>query len=62
MNKHNWIGLCSDINTHWSNTYHWYKCDKCGEETESTKEDQDRPSEEGCNPKEGSQVFPLSSI
>lgn len=62
LKKHNWIGLCSDINTHWNSTYQWYRCSNCKKETEHTKTDQKKPSDDGCTAKEEGNIFPLSSI
>ena len=63
-NKHNWVALCSDINTHWSKTFHWWKCSKCGVETEHSKNNNiSMPCLDGCNDGDGTdKVFPLSSI
>ena len=61
--KHNWFPLCSDINTHWSETYHWWKCSNCGKETKHTKSnDEQKPSEEHCEAEKEKSIFPLSSI
>lgn len=60
--KHNWVPLCSDINTHWSDTYHWWRCSNCKKETEHTKESQRKPSDRGCKAEKIGSIFPLSSI
>ena len=61
--KHNWYPLCSDINTHWSDTYHWWKCANCKKETKHTKKnDEPKPSSEECESKHKDSIFPLSSI
>jgi hypothetical protein len=60
--KHNWVPLCSDINTHWSQTYHWWRCANCGDETEHTKHDQVMPVMDGCKSKEKGSIFPLASV
>ena len=60
--KHNWVPLCSDINTQWYNTYYWWRCSNCKKETEHTKESQPSPEREGCEAIEGDSIFPLSSI
>lgn len=60
--KHDWTPLCSDINTKWYDTYHWWRCANCGEETEHTKGRQSKPSDKGCKSKVKGSVFPLSSI
>lgn len=61
--KHNWVALCSDINTHWSRTYHWWKCSNCGKETEHTKKsDAPRPCVDNCEAKKEKSILPLSSI
>ena len=61
--KHNWHPLCSDINTHWSETYAWWRCSNCGKETEHIKQGRTKePSDEGCLAEEEKNIFPLSSI
>ena len=61
--KHNWIGLMSDINTKWYDTYNWYRCSNCSQETEHTKRnDIPTPSQEGCKAQEKGSIFPLSSL
>lgn len=63
ITKHKWFPLCSDINTHWSDTYHWWKCERCGKETEHTKKNDVKPPvDEDCKPKKDFNIFPLSSI
>lgn len=59
--KHNWVGLMSDINSTRENTYYWFECSNCHEETEHLKESQPEPSDKGCKAKEKGSVFPLSS-
>lgn len=59
--KHNWIPLSSDINTHWSQTYNWWRCANCKKETEHSKEDVKKPDDDGCTATEKGSVFPLSS-
>jgi hypothetical protein len=59
--KHNWVPLCSDINTPWYDTYHWWRCANCKTESVHTKADQERPREENCPAKEKGSIFPLSS-
>jgi hypothetical protein len=60
--KHNWFPLCSDINTHWSDTYHWWRCSNCGKETEHTKRNhKPKPPAKGCKAKTEQSIFPLSS-
>lgn len=62
--KHNWIPLCSDINTNWANTYYWYRCSNCGKETKHYKQAKDSlmPDIEGCEAKKQRSIFPISSI
>jgi len=61
--NHNWIPLCSDINTHWSETLNWWKCSNCKKETEHTQNNNTKkPSELGCEAKHKDSIFPLSSI
>lgn len=61
--KHNWYPICSDINTHYSETLYWWKCSNCKKETEHTKKhDIPKPSNEGCGAKKEDSIFPLSSI
>ena len=61
--KHDWIPLCSDINTPWYDTYHWWRCANCGKESNHTKQQNERePIKEGCEAKEKGSIFPLSSI
>lgn len=60
--KHRWVPLCSDINTHWSKTYHWWKCANCKKETEHVRDGGvPEPSSGGCEAKEEGSIFPLSS-
>lgn len=59
--KHDWVPLCSDINTpHWA-TRHWWKCANCKEQIECESKTP-KPSEEGCEAQEKGSIFPLSSI
>jgi hypothetical protein len=61
--KHNWFPLMSDINTHWSKTYHWWRCSNCKEETRHTKDNNEpKPLDENCKAKEKESIFPLSSV
>lgn len=61
--KHNWVALCSDINTPWYDTYHWFRCSNCKKESVHTKEShQPAPVNEDCPAKEKGSIFPLSSI
>ena len=60
--KHNWIPLCSDINTPWWDEYYWWKCANCKKETEHTKISIEHPPEEDCESLEVGTIFPLSSI
>ena len=60
--KHNWFPLCSDINVRFSDTFSWWRCANCGEETKHTKERQCKPLDKGCSAKEKGSIFPLSSI
>ena len=60
--KHNWYPLCSDINTKWYDTYNWWRCSNCQNETKHTKENQDKPSDEGCTATKKDSIFPLSSV
>jgi hypothetical protein len=63
MNKHDWFPLMSDINTHWADTYYWWKCSNCEEETKHIQDNkQPRPSDKGCKAKEKGSIFPLSSV
>ena len=60
--KHDWVPLCSDINTHWSDTYHWWKCANCKTETVHTKNNNvSAPPTEGCKAEEKGSIFPLST-
>lgn len=63
ITEHNWFPLCSDINTHWSKTYHWWKCSNCKTETEHTKKsDIPKPDKNGCLATKKDSIYPLSSI
>ena len=61
--KHNWTPLMSDINSTPAETYYWWRCRNCKEETKHTKNNnQPEPSREGCKANEAGSVFPLSSV
>lgn len=60
--KHNWFPLCSDINTHWADTYYWWRCPNCKKETKHTKRNEPKPSDEYCQSEKENGIFPLSSI
>lgn len=59
--KHDWFPLCSDINSPWWDTYHWWRCSNCKEETEHTLKSQEKPDIKGCRAKNKDSIFPLSS-
>jgi hypothetical protein len=53
----------SDINSTPAETYYWWRCRNCKEETKHTKNNnQPEPSREGCKANEAGSVFPLSSV
>ncbi len=61
--KHNWVALCSDINTPNQLVRNWWRCANCKKETERTmEEDMSRPDDRGCKAKTKGSIFPLSSI
>ena len=62
MFKHDWWPLCSDINTPWYDTYHWWRCANCKVETEHTLDIQEEPSTKGCTAIEKGNLFPLLSL
>lgn len=60
--EHNWFPLCSDINSSWWDTYHWWRCSNCEQETEHTKDNNvPMPSRDACKAKEQQSIFPLST-
>ncbi len=58
--KHNWFPLMSDINSTRAETYYWWKCSNCKEETKHKRVSEEKPSVEGCIATESGSIFPLS--